>query len=216
MQNLTPPDSNRENNPPWVRPLAVAIQNTLDVYLSTDPEGAAELEKLRGATVRVSCEHPFFSLYFTATQNRIEVDWTGSVKPQACVSAALGDWLQIGLSRGKSHSGINLNISGDVSMAQNFLKILSNVAFDCEALIARYAGDRAAHHLGQSARRLGSWQTRARQVFAESFSEYLQEEARLTPSRYELEGFLDEVDKARNDIERLSRRFESMLNKKGK
>ncbi len=212
----TPDRGGHENNSQWVRPLAVAVQSVLNAYLSTDPEGAAELEKLGGTTVRISCELPAFSLYFTPKQNRVEVDWKCSAKPRASVSAALGDWLHLCLSYGRGQPGANLNISGDIAIAQSFLKVLTNVAFDWEALIARYAGDIAAHHLGRSARRIGNWQIRAHKVLAENLSEYLQEEARLTPSRYELESFLDEVDEARNNIERLTRRFESVLNNKRK
>jgi ubiquinone biosynthesis protein UbiJ len=40
----------------------------------------------------------------------------------------------------------------------------------------------------------------------QDFTEYLQEEGRLLPSRYELESFLTEVDRLRDDGERLAAR----------
>ncbi|NCC30261.1 MAG: sterol-binding protein, partial [Gammaproteobacteria bacterium] len=41
--------------------------------------------------------------------------------------------------------------------------------------------------------------------------EYLQEEARLTPTRYEVEAYLTQVDILRDDVERAEARIERLV-----
>ncbi len=74
-------------------------------------------------------------------------------------------------------------------------------------------GDAAAHRLGEIARGVGKWSREARSTMAQNIREYLQEESRDVPSRYEVERFTTNVGELRDDVDRLEARIRRL--KKG-
>jgi ubiquinone biosynthesis protein UbiJ len=68
-------------------------------------------------------------------------------------------------------------------------------------------GDVAARQVANFARGLLDWGRRAGGSLATSVAEYLQEEGRDLPTRTETEEFLADVDRLRDDTERLEARL---------
>jgi ubiquinone biosynthesis protein UbiJ len=61
--------------------------------------------------------------------------------------------------------------------------------------------------MGQLARGIGSWGKKQSKTLEQNLQEYLQEELRILPGRLEMTPFLDEIDRLRDDTERLSARI---------
>jgi ubiquinone biosynthesis protein UbiJ len=68
-------------------------------------------------------------------------------------------------------------------------------------------GDPAAHQVGAGVRAAGRWGQKVGDTLLQNLREYLQEEARIVPTRYEVDAFLGEVDTLRDDVERLEARI---------
>jgi ubiquinone biosynthesis protein UbiJ len=68
-------------------------------------------------------------------------------------------------------------------------------------------GDVAAYRLGSLARGFFSAGHRAATTFGRNVSEYLQEESRDVPPRFELDEFAQGVDRLRDDVERAAARL---------
>ena len=64
-------------------------------------------------------------------------------------------------------------------------------------------------------RAAGRWGRQSADNLSLDLKEYLQEEARLLPSRYEIEEFLDQADTLRDDVERLAARVERLSRRSG-
>jgi ubiquinone biosynthesis protein UbiJ len=71
-------------------------------------------------------------------------------------------------------------------------------------------GDVAAHEAGEFARRLGAWGRDAAETLGRNLSEYLQEESRALPTRYEADAFRDGVEKLRDDVARMDARLKHL------
>ena len=99
-----------------------------------------------------------------------------------------------------------VRISGDAEIAQKFRDLLRQAQPDVEEELARLVGDVTAHQIGSFARGLAAGDARPPIRFATSVAEYLQEEGRDVPTRIELDEFLHDVDRLRNDVERLEAR----------
>ena len=67
-------------------------------------------------------------------------------------------------------------------------------------------GDVAAHRLGEISRGVGRWGRDARSTMSANIREYLQEESRDVPSRYETDKFNENVSTLRDDVDRLEAR----------
>ena len=96
----------------------------------------------------------------------------------------------------------SVRIEGDAEIAQKFRELLRYARPDFEEELSRVFGDVAAHNLANLARGFFAWGRRASDSLATNVAEYLQEEGRDVPTRVELDEFLADVDRLRDDVDR--------------
>jgi ubiquinone biosynthesis protein UbiJ len=98
-----------------------------------------------------------------------------------------------------------LELTGDAHVADRFQRLLSFAKPDIEEELSNVIGDAAAHRLANLAR--GVWGRGARSTMGANIREYLQEESRDAPSRYEVDRFTANVNALRDDVDRLEARI---------
>lgn len=99
-------------------------------------------------------------------------------------------------------------VSGDPAVAQEFRRLLDLAKPDWEEELSRAVGDVVARQLGNAARGLAEWGRRAADALARDTAEFLSEESRQLPTRFELEEFLEDVDRLRDDVDRCAARLD--------
>lgn len=104
-------------------------------------------------------------------------------------------------------SGGGVRIEGDAETAQAFRDLLANAHPDLEAEVARYLGEAPAHHALRIARGLVGFGQQALASFAANSAEYLTEETGQLPPRAQVDGFMDEVDRLREAVDRAEARL---------
>ena len=104
----------------------------------------------------------------------------------------------------------SLELIGDAEVAQAFQKLLSYGRPEIEEELSGVIGDVAAHRLGEVARSLGSWGKAAGATLRQNITEYLQEERRDLPSRYEVDAFAGKVGELRDDVARVEARLNQL------
>ena len=102
--------------------------------------------------------------------------------------------------------GTGIRIEGDAETAQAFRELLSYAHPDLEAEAARYLGEAPAHQAMRLARRMLAFGKQAFASFAANSAEYLTEESAQLPPRAEVDGFMDEVDRLREAVDRAEAR----------
>ena len=106
--------------------------------------------------------------------------------------------------------GGDVDLSGDAATAQRFQKLLDLAQPDIEEELSRVIGDVAAHRIAEIARGVGKWARDARATMGGNIREYLQEESREVPTRYEVERFTQQVGTLRDDVERIAARLKRL------
>ncbi len=106
-----------------------------------------------------------------------------------------------------------VNFDGDVALAQKLQRILTSLDIDWEEALARYSGDVLAVQIHQRARRFGDWLGQSADSLLQTSSEYLREEARLSPARVEFEQFQSRLTTLKNDVARTEARLQQLLEK---
>ena len=164
--------------------------------------------KLSGTVVAVRVRDTALAAYFVVNDDALDIVASTSEDPDVAISGSL-----VTLARMLGQSGEaavrdgSLDLTGDAELADKFQQLLSHARPDVEEELSGVVGDVAAHRLGEIARGLGRWGRAARTTMGANISEYLQEESRDVPSRYEVDRFAVHVGKLRDDVDRIEARL---------
>ena len=101
-----------------------------------------------------------------------------------------------------------LELHGNVSVAQDLQEILAGLDLDWEEALAQRTGDIAARKIGNFGRGFARHARGALRSLALDTSEYLRFESRLLPVRFEVEQFAIRAEALRDDAERLRLRLD--------
>ncbi len=191
------------------------LEQLINQAIRLDPEAPARLEPMFGRVIRLDLLGFGLSLYLIPEPGGIQLlsDFEG--EPDC---ALRGTPLDLAAMRGNRKSADQLfsgavEIEGDSALAHRFGDFLSALDIDWEEQLSHLTGDLIAHEVGNAARSLFGWGKKLRRTTGQNLQEYLQEELRLLPSRYEIEPFLTGVDTLRDDVERLAARLQRLHDK---
>ncbi len=112
------------------------------------------------------------------------------------------------------HEGVRFQ--GDVGLAQKMQHIIATLDIDWEEILSRRTGDVLAYQIHQRLRAAGKFLLQTADSLLQTSSEYLREEARLTPAQVEFERFQAQLGDLKHDVERAQARLQQILDKSGK
>ena len=104
----------------------------------------------------------------------------------------------------------DVEMSGDMELAQEVSFIARNLSWDVEEDLSRVVGDIAARRIVSVARGLDGWARDAALRTAQGAAEFWTEESPLIASRVKVEGFVRDVAELRDAVERLEKRIERL------
>jgi ubiquinone biosynthesis protein UbiJ len=106
-----------------------------------------------------------------------------------------------------------VSFNGNVSLAQKMQKVLAGLDIDWEEALAEHSGDVLAFQIHHRARNLGAWLRQSADSLLQTSSEYLREEARLSPTSVEFDVFQSELSVLKHDVARSEIRLQQLLDK---
>ncbi len=160
--------------------------------------------RLDGKLVAIRVRDTALAGYFEIDRGRLNLTTNHDGEPDVVITGSL---VALALMAGEDaiRDG-SLDLSGDAATAQAFQQLLTHARPDIEEELSAVIGDTAAHGLGEFARAVGRWASETRSIMGDNVREYLQEESRDVPSRYEVEQFSRQVNQLRDDVDRLAAR----------
>jgi ubiquinone biosynthesis protein UbiJ len=100
-----------------------------------------------------------------------------------------------------------IQLQGDSSTAQAWTAALQAADIDWEEHLAHLTGDFIARPLGVVARGLRDWLKHSQKTLRADVGEFMREEARLFPDRWEVDEFFAGVDALRARLDRAEARW---------
>ncbi len=164
--------------------------------------------QLDGTTAAVRVKNTALAAYITIGEDSIAITSRAEHDADICITGSLLALARIAQSGDTDaiRDG-SLELTGDAETAEGFRELLTVATPDLEEGVSRFVGDAAAHSLGEIGRGIGRWARDTRSTMGANIREYLQEESREVPGRYELERFANDVGKLRDDVDRLAARI---------
>lgn len=187
------------------------IEEAGNRLLRLDPETLRRLGDLQGRVVCIEFRDLGRKLYLHPSESGFRLAAQSDCAPAVTLRGTLATFARLGLGTPtETLKAGELEIEGDAALGQRLQRIFANLDLDWEEPLARLFGDPLGHGIGRAARAAFAWQRRAFKTFGLNTAEYLQEEARLLPVRYEVEEFLNAVDVVRADADRLAARIQRL------
>lgn len=125
-----------------------------------------------------------------------------------------GDWRRLVALLGGDHTGPGLDLRGDPAVAEKFARLLKHCRPSPEEELARFAGEPFARQAGDAVRTGAQWVEGAAGSLKRNVRDFVQEEARLSPTRVESDGFAEEVERLRDTVGRLSARVNALAKRR--
>ena len=194
-----------------MNPLEAALRpvaNELNKNIRGTTPARELCRKLDGTVVAVRVRSTSLVTWFVVHTDCLELTTECDAEPDVVITGSL-----ITLARMAGDAGVgalrdgSLELSGDAHLADDFQQLLEYAKPDIEEELSGVVGDVAAHRLGEIARGVSNWTRNASSTMGANIREYLQEESRDAPSRYEVDRFAGNVNTLRDDVDRLEARI---------
>lgn len=161
------------------------------------------LKPLAGRCARFTIP-PFDLALIVAESGELAPAQADSV-PDATVS--LTPPLALRIAAGDEAAYAEVRVTGDSDVAEALLYVAKHLRWDAEEDLSRVLGDVAGRRVAQTGRDFLRWQAQAALNLARAFSEYWTEERPLIARAADVKSFVSEVDRLRDDVERLEKRI---------
>jgi ubiquinone biosynthesis accessory factor UbiJ len=186
-----------------------ALEGLINRYLALDPEGAARLAELQGRVFLIELLGFGSRLWLIPGARGVQLYADYEAEPDCTITGSPAGLARLAFSSRREDQlfGGEVRLGGDTHLARELGEVLGGIDVDWEEQLSRLVGDPAAHQVGSGFRAAGRWGRQSADTLLLNLREYLQEEARIVPTRYEVDAFLGEVDTLRDDVERLEARI---------
>lgn len=184
------------------------LESTLNRGLSDSRKAQALCRQLDGRVMSLTVQGTPLAFFLKAEGGRIALAPRHDGAADASLSGTPIALLALAGPKAEGAlRGGGVRIEGDAEVAQKFRELLAQAQPDFEEELARVVGDVAARRVANVARGFLDWGRKASDSLATNVVEYLQEEGRDLPTRVEVEEFLADVDRLRDDTGRLEARL---------
>ena len=192
--------------------LALPLENLLNRNLEaslTARRAAADVEGLC-MDVGLSASEPVMRMRVEGGRLRF-----GEPDDAPAAVTLAGDWSRLLALLGGDHTGPGLDLRGDPAVAEGFARLLKHCRPDPEEELARHTGPVLAGQAGDAASAAARWVEHAGESLKRNMRDFLQEEARLSPTRVEFDSFTEEVERLRDTVGRISARVGAITGSRG-
>jgi ubiquinone biosynthesis protein UbiJ len=191
--------------------IAASLEQLLNQAIRLDPESPARLAPMQGRVIQLDL-FGVGSFYLVPEPQGFQVLSHYEGEPDCLLRGSLFDLASMRNDRSSADQLFNgsVTIEGDSALAQRFGEFFNGLDIDWEEQLSQLTGDVAAHEIGNFVRGAIGWGKQVNRTATRNLKEYLEEELRLIPGRYEIEPFLSEVDRLRDDVERLEARIQRL------
>lgn len=188
-------------------------QKMINRALAFDPETQERFSSFSGKVIKLYFTDFNSTSYICLHASDVDVIENYDGDCDAAISGSFFALAQLGAQQFLKNVGKPeaVSIEGDLEFVQQLLQLSKKYRFDWEEILAKALGDVVGHQVNTGLRSAMSWLKKTSQTFAMDMSEYLQDEVRVTPSKEEMNAFFDDVDKLREDLDRVSVKINRVL-----
>lgn len=186
-----------------------ALEVVINQAIKLDPLTQQRLQKLAGKRFRITSTEPAADLIVAIEEHVISLHTPDEKPVTSHLTGDLSAFIKLISADDKAAALINADVrlQGDSQLLIELQEILAHINLDWEYHLAQHVGDIPAHLIGQIGRGSVSWLKYTQPVFMRHLKEYILEEARLAPTKSEIDIFITGIQNLDEQVERLEARI---------
>ena len=188
--------------------LLAAAETALNQALEMDPVTRDRVRALDGKVIAVTLESPALELFLLPDSSGVMLMGRHDGSPELRLGGTLSALSHLARREGGIPQGVT--IEGDAGLAAELQAIAAGLDLDWEEQLSHLTGDAVAHQTGRAVRGAAGYLHQVSDTLSANLEEFLKEEARLLPQRFEVEEWVAEVDRLRDDTARLEARVQRL------
>ncbi len=193
-----------------------SLEQAINQHISLDPKAQAEIVRLHGKVIALEIQGISLTIYMIPGVEQIQLFGSHEDEPDCLLQ---GSPMTIARLRNKIPEGeaaipLEMRVSGDVELAEEFCRILRQVEIDWEAHLSKYTGSLIAGELSKAINFAGYWRDHIADTLKQDMQDLLQHEASVLPTRHEIAGFISDVEQLTERLEHLQKRVDAVEGKK--
>ncbi len=193
-----------------IKPLLIgALESALNSYLQLDDRIEQLLTPMAGKVIAITVTPFDETLYLCPGQQLLQFLENYHGDPDARLSGSLSALGLMGLSATPMRSLFKgeVRIDGDTQLAGRLQRLFGKLDINLQGRMAHVVGDDLAQRFGRLFRGSRDWSRQTLESFRLNLEEFLQEETRDLPAKAEAEVLFQDIDRCRDDLERLELRL---------
>ncbi len=185
----------------------ITLQKAINHALALDTRFPQKMKPLHGKVLEVIISPLNVYFFMRFNNDTIELLANYAAKPDTVIHSSPLGLIRLSLlpaSKVRSLFNDQIKITGDTEFGQAVKQLFDGIDIDWEGHLAHFTGDVVAHQIGRFVRRGKRFKQSLKTSLKHNISEYIQEEAHITPPREALEDFMNDVDALVLRVERLT------------
>lgn len=192
------------------------LEKALNSYLQLDPETIKRLSDMEHKIIKIEITDWNLDFFILLSQTEIRLLNTCKNEPDVIIVSTFLSLFKVGFAKGKGSTLFKntVEIRGNTNVGEEVRDILSNIDIDWEEHLSKITGDIIAHKISVGVRRVRDIGKFITDTLRKNIKDYLQIEARFTPTFEEIDYFMQSVTYLQYDVERTEARINHLLEKK--
>lgn len=184
--------------------------------LKKDPLALKKLATISGQVIQVECTDWQISFNIIISKTNLCFEKKAPSHIDTHLKSTLPNFIQL-LSKGADTSALfqhPVDITGNTHNIEVLRDLFRQLDIDWEEELSRYVGDALAHKLFFYAKETSAFAENTTQTLQTNIQEYLHFEAKLLPTKAQIESFYSDIAILKNDVDRLEARIQQLDAKK--
>ncbi len=184
----------------------IILQKAINHALALDENSGQKMDSLDGKTIEIIVAPLDVTFFIRFEQQQLLLlDRTSEPVDTSIYSSPLGLIRLSFLPASEARSLFNnkVRFSGDVDVGVRVKKLFDSLDIDWEGHLAEFTGDVVAYQIGSLVKKGLSFTSQVHHSLVQNSTDYIQEEARLSPGREEVADLFTDIDTLSHDVARL-------------
>lgn len=195
--------------------ILASLELAINEVLKLDPACQKKIISLNGSVLAIRCHAPSLEIFLIVREQKLVLASYYEGKPDTLISGRADALLKLLLTKDKNSAfyNDNLEVEGNLELAQALQKILTQINIDWEYHLSKFIGDIPTQTLSTSISSTQEFVRNTHASLAMDLDEYIHEEATLFPTPNDLENFYNAIDALRLKVDRAEARTNLLIEK---